>query len=61
MAADQGICSCVRMHHIDGAVKAVELVLTGEEIAYLEEPYVPHSLVGVMAENSITASKEKHS
>ena len=39
------------MHYIEGAAKAVELVLTKEEINYLEEPYVPHELAGVMAQN----------
>ena len=38
--------------HIDGAVNAVELELTDEEIAYLEEAYIPHKLVGVMAQNN---------
>ena len=36
---------------ITGLVNAVELRLTTDEIAYLEEPYVPHALVGVMAQN----------
>ena len=35
-----------------GVVKAVELELTAEEISYLEELYVPHKLVGVMAQKS---------
>ena len=30
-----------------------------KEIKYLEEPYVPHRLVGVMAQNTISASTEK--
>ena len=34
--------------------------VTKEEIAYLEEPYVPHPLAGVMAQNKPAASKEKH-
>ena len=38
-----------KLHHMEGAVKAVDLTLTAEECAYLEEPYTPHSLVGVMA------------
>ncbi len=37
--------------HVDGAVKAVDLMLTEDEIRYLEELYVPHALVGVMAQN----------
>ena len=40
-----------KLHHIEGAAKAVDLNLTAEEIAYLEEPYVPHALAGVMAQN----------
>ena len=36
-------------NHIDGAVKATELKLTEQEIAYLEEPYVPRRLSGIMA------------
>ena len=42
-----------------GAAKAVDLVLTPEETAYLEEPYLPHKLVGVMAQNT-PAAKEQH-
>lgn len=38
----------------------MDLVLSEEEAAYLEEPYVPHALVGVMAQNTISAAKEKH-
>ena len=45
------VVGATKPHHIDGAVKATELELTPEEIAYLEEPYVPHALVGVMAQN----------
>lgn len=37
--------------HIDGAVKAVELELSEEEVRYLEELYQPHKLVGVIADN----------
>lgn len=40
-----------KKHHIDTAVKAVELELTDKEMKYLEELYMPHELVGVMAQN----------
>ena len=43
------VVGATKPHHVDGAVAATELTLTAEEIAYLEEPYVPHALVGVMA------------
>ncbi len=54
------VVGATKMHHIEGAVKAVELALTPEEIAYLEEPYVPHKLVGVMAQNTPAAAKQQH-
>ena len=49
-----------KLHHIEGAAKAVDLELTDGEIAYLEEPYVPHPLAGVMAQNHPANAKEKH-
>ena len=45
------VVGATKFHHIEGAVKAVELALTDEEIASLEAPYVPHPLAGVMAQN----------
>ncbi len=45
------VVGATKPHHIDGAVRAVDLSLTAEEAAYLEAPYVPHQLVGVMAQN----------
>ena len=54
------VVGATKLHHIEGAAKAVELKLTGEEIAYLEEPYVPHPLAGVMAQNKQANAKEKH-
>ena len=46
------VVGATKPNHIDGAVNAVELELTDEEIAYLEEAYIPHKLVGVMAQNN---------
>lgn len=45
------VVGATKKHHIDGAVAAVNTVLTPEEIQYLEEPYVPHKLVGIMAKS----------
>ena len=45
------VVGMTKPHHIDGAVKAVGLELSEEEIRYLEELYQPHKLVGVMADN----------
>ena len=54
------VVGATKLHHIEGAAKAVELALTPEETAFLEEPYVPHPLAGGMAQNRPAAAKEKH-
>ena len=46
------VVGATKLRHIEGAAKAVELTLSREDIEYLEEPYVPHRLVGVMAQNT---------
>ena len=40
------IVGASKLQHLDDAVAALSLKLTPEEIASLEEPYVPHSVVG---------------
>ncbi len=45
------IVGATKLQHIDDAIKACQLVLSDEEIVYLEELYQPHRLVGVMADN----------
>lgn len=54
------VVGATKLHHIEGAAKAVELALTADEIVFLEEPYVPHKLVGVMAQNTVASAKEQH-
>ena len=54
------IAGATKLHHVDGPAKAVDIELTAEECAYLEEPYVPHRLVGVMAQNTPASSAEQH-
>lgn len=53
------VAGATKFHHVEGAARAVELELSQEEIAYLEEPYVPHRLVGVMAQNTPESKGEK--
>lgn len=48
---DSPVVGATKFHHIDGAAEATEITLTADEISYLEALYVPHKLVGVMAEN----------
>jgi len=40
------IVGATKIEHLDDAVAAVSLKLSAEEIAQLEEPYVPHAVVG---------------
>ena len=54
------VVGATKLHHIEGAVKAVDLALTPEEVAYLEELYVPHPLAGVMAQNKPANANQKH-
>ena len=54
------VVGATKFHHIEGAAKAVDLDLSDEEIAYLEAPYVPHPLAGVMAQNKPANVREKH-
>ena len=54
------VVGATKLHHIEGAAKAVDLDLTDDELAYLEEPYTPHPLAGVMAQNKRENAKEKH-
>ncbi|OLO25843.1 alcohol dehydrogenase [Streptomyces sp. MNU77] len=40
------IVGATKDHHLDDAVAALDVELTEEEVAHLEEPYVPHGVVG---------------
>jgi aryl-alcohol dehydrogenase-like predicted oxidoreductase len=40
------IVGVTKPHHLEDAVAAVDLELTEDEVAHLEEPYVPHPVVG---------------
>ena len=50
-----GIANCYAYQ----LAKAAELKLSAEDIAYLEELYVPHKLVGVMAQNTHDGNKKE--
>ena len=54
------VVGATKLHHMEGAAKATELILSPEECDYLEELYVPHKLVGVMAQNTPAAAKQQH-
>lgn len=42
----------------DTAVKSLDVHLTADDIHYLEEPYMPHNLSGVMAVNKPVMSEK---
>jgi aryl-alcohol dehydrogenase-like predicted oxidoreductase len=42
------VIGATKIPHLESAVEAVSVQLTSEEIAYLEEPYVPHPIVGLI-------------
>lgn len=46
------VVGATKLHHIEGAAHSVEIELTDDEMVYLEEPYIPHRLVGVMAQKT---------
>lgn len=40
------IVGITKPEHLDDAVASLDVELSAEEVAYLEEPYVPHNVVG---------------
>jgi aryl-alcohol dehydrogenase-like predicted oxidoreductase len=40
------IVGATKIKHLEDAVGALSVKLIREEVAYLEEPYVPHRIVG---------------
>ncbi len=54
------VVGATRPQHVEGAARAVDLALAPQEMAYLEAPYVAHSLVGVMAQNTPAAAGQAH-
>ena len=45
------IIGSTKASHLDDAVGALHVKLTAEDIAYLEEPYIPHRIVGAIDHN----------
>lgn len=54
------VVGATRISHVDGMADAVDVRLSDDDIRHLEEPYRPHRLVGVMAQNTASASGEEH-
>ena len=45
------IVGATKARYLDDAVGALNIKLTAEDIAYLEEPYLPHRIVGAIDHN----------
>jgi aryl-alcohol dehydrogenase-like predicted oxidoreductase len=45
------IIGATKISHLEDSVGALSVNLTAEEIAYLEEPYFPHPVVGALGPN----------
>ncbi|MGG0175872.1 aldo/keto reductase [Gottfriedia acidiceleris] len=45
------IIGVTKISHLKDSVGALSVNLTAEEVAYLEEPYVPHPVVGALGSN----------
>ena len=54
------VVGATKLSHIEGAANAVNIALDESEMEYLEKPYVPHRLVGVMAQNTVSSSNANH-
>jgi aryl-alcohol dehydrogenase-like predicted oxidoreductase len=42
------VIGATKLSHLESAVESLSVNLTPEEMAYLEEPYIPHPLVGLI-------------
>ena len=45
------IIGATKKEYLDDAAEAFKVTLTQEDVAYLEEAYVPHQIVGAIAKN----------
>ena len=45
------IIGATKISYLDDAARAFNIKLTTEDIAYLEEPYVPHKIIGAIDKN----------
>ena len=52
---DSPVVGMTKESHVDAAARAAQLELSEAEIKLLEEPYTPHALSGVMAQNTPAA------
>ena len=46
------VIGATKISHLENAVESIAVKLTAEDVAFLEEPYVPHPVVGLIPYNS---------
>jgi aryl-alcohol dehydrogenase-like predicted oxidoreductase len=42
------VIGATKLSHLESAIESLSVALTAEDMAYLEEPYVPHPIVGLI-------------
>ena len=47
------IIGATKTQYLDDSAGAFDIKLTAEDLAYLEEPYVPHEIVGAIDKNPV--------
>ena len=47
------IIGATKASHLEDAAKALDVKLAAEDISYLEEPYIPHRIVGAIDHNPV--------
>ena len=50
------IIGCSKMKHLEAAVAAVDITLSDEEVAFLEEPYKPHPVLGIITTRDLKSN-----
>jgi len=53
------VIGATKISHLESAVESLSVRLTPEDIAYLEEPYVPHPIVGLIPYGGQLLSAQK--
>ncbi|MCB8983589.1 MAG: aldo/keto reductase [Ardenticatenaceae bacterium] len=53
------VIGATRLTHLESAVESLAVTLTAEDVAYLQEPYVPHPIVGLIPYGAQLLSAQK--
>lgn len=56
---DCPVLGAIKIEHLDDWLKSLEIELSQEEIKYLQEPYIPHKVVGAIDKGGIERIERK--